>query len=428
MNHKEDILQWILELEAYAKAQELSMRILDSIEDCKQNLYKEDLSWQEIMQQLDEVMESMELKAQQTDLATYGRNKNNVSVEKVQTKVQRMAEDCHRENLNSAAAIAEKKNLNVKECIRKMEEISHTEAHFDEMIDESRYVDFFQKVKNSYNRDMAKTVDEMINDIHNNYDHMVDHMKSMFQSIRGYMYGIGNETFYREYESRNDGIRGQMISEVHTTDFGGSVIMEFPEKTKETMQKNVKRNQLKKKIFAILPLILTILLIASITIALTVQIMKIGNAINENEVGKTVSKIISDIAEKKGIQINDISSLPSIVIAGGIFELIVTSTFFIIYIIIYIFFYLKMLKKWCNRRICEDCGTYLRTELAAFERENKLTQKADEAISQIVEDCEQQYLTILNNIFAGTKYEEKDTEEVSGFDDLQRKWNKLKYN
>lgn len=90
--------------------------------------------------------------------------------------------------------------------------------------------------------------------------------------------------------------------------------------------------------------------------------------------------------------------------------------------------YLRKLKRWCSRRICEDCGRYLRVEFAAFEKEDQLTQKAGEAIAQIAADCEQRYLVILNRIFAGTRYEEKGTQEGSGFDHLQEQWNHLKYN
>lgn len=430
MNHKDKMLDWIKELETYAKEQGLSMRILDSIEECKNHIVKEDLSWQELRQQLEEVMESVGLKTQQTDMAAYSQNKNNVSVEKVQTQVRRMAEDCHRENLDSASAIAEKKNLNVKECIRKMNEISHTEAYFDEMIDEKRYMDFFQRVKNSYEKDMSKVTEEMVDDISDNYNHMADHMRSMFQSIDGYIDGVGNEAFYREYESRNAGIRDQVISEVHTADFGGSAVTGFADKTKNVIHKITKKIRVKKTILSIVPIIIIILLFVLSIYSVIKTVSGIaGDIANICESFEIDNNVINNLQEIDQLYQSN-KDLPDELIdtIESMFKIVKNLKWGLLYFIVIYIFYLWMLKKWCKHCICKECSKYLHTELAMFEQKDEIRKKVDETITQIVSDCEQQYLVILNRIFAGTKYEEKDTEQVSGFDDLQRKWNQLKYN
>lgn len=191
MNQREEIIQWISELEEYAKNQGLSMRILDSIEECRQHLYREDIPWQELQQQIEGVMESVGLKVQQTDVAACKRNDSGVAVEKVQAQVRRMAEECHRENMDSVNAVEDRKNINIRESIRQMGEITHAEAHMEKLLEKNRYTDYFQQIKNSYDRNMSKMAGEMVGDINGNYDHMANHMKSMFHNIGGYMDGIG---------------------------------------------------------------------------------------------------------------------------------------------------------------------------------------------------------------------------------------------
>lgn len=424
MDHKEELLQWILELEEYAKNQRLSMRILDNIEDCKQHISREDLPWQALRLQIEEVVESVESKVQPADEAVQKQRENQVPVEKVQARVRQMAEDCHRENTASAAAIEQRKNITIKESIRRMNEISHTEAHLEEMLDSNRYVDYFQGIKHSYHRDMAKTAGEMIADISGNYDHMADHMKSMFQSMGGYTDGMGNEKFYRGYESRKDDMEKRLTGEAQTVDYGSSVIMEFADGTKESIQKTVRKAQSKKRLFIWLPILIVLVLALSVTI---IKYQKSASGVSVEQSGEKDERSVMDYVPKNTVQVYSLIGLMYFAIAliGSALSHIVA--FVLIFAVLYAF-YLNLLKKWCNSRICKRCGAYLRTELAAFEQEGKLAQTADQALSQIVPDCEQQYLAILDRLFVGTKYEEKGTDEVPGFETLQAKWNKLKYN
>lgn len=420
MNNKEEMLQWILSLEDYAKAKGLSMRIIDNIGDCREHIVREDLSWQELSLQIEEILESVRLKVQPADAVVQIQGGNRVPVEKVQEKVRGMAEDCHRDNRDSIAAIEVRKNLNVKESVRKMGEITHTEAHLEKMLDINQYTEFFRKIMDSYERDMAQTAGEMISGISGNYDHMADHMKSMFHSMGNHADGIGNEKFYHEYESAKTEVENQLVSDVRTVDLGGGLIMEFAGKTKEKIQSITKKALLTKKLLAFAPVmfVLVIFLGWSVISLLMARSAQTSAEQSPEESALTIAcKIfrswMSDQSEGDDLM------------KSALFLWIIAA---ILIIFVVYRLYLRKLKRWCSRRICEDCGRYLRAEFAAFEKEDQLTQKAGEAIAQIAADCEQRYLVILNRIFVGTRYEEKGTQEGSGFDHLQEKWNHLKYN
>lgn len=66
-------------------------------------------------------------------------------------------------------------------------------------------------------------------------------MRSMFQSIGGYRNGIGNETFYLEYEGQKDGINKSVQAEAETADIGGSDIISFGQKTGDVVKSVVKK-------------------------------------------------------------------------------------------------------------------------------------------------------------------------------------------
>ena len=421
MNNKEELLQWIQSLENYAKANRLSARILDSIGDCKKHIEREDLPWQELSMQIEEILESVRLKVQPADAAVQVQGGSRVPVEKVQEKVKGMAEDCRRDNRDSIAAIEVRKNLNVKESVRKMGDITHTEAHLEKMLDINQYTEFFRKIRDSYERDMAQTASEMIGGISGNYDHMADHMKSMFHSMGNHADGIGNEKFYHEYESAKTEVENQLVSDLRTVDLGGGLIMEFAGKTKEKIQRITKKALLKRKLLAFAPIMF-------------VLVIFLGRSVISLLMARSAQTSAEQSPEESAIAMIRESVLPLIFNQSGgddsMLKLVSFAWIIAVLLILFVVYrlYLRKLKRWCSRCICEECGRYLRAEFAAFEKEDQLTQKAGEAIEQIAADCEQRYLVILNRIFAGTRYEEKGTQEGSGFDHLQEQWNHLKYN
>lgn len=420
MNNKEELLQWIQSLENYAKANRLSARILDSIGECREHIVREDLPWQELSMQIEEILESVRLKVQPADAAVQIQGGNRVPVEKVQEKVKGMAEDCRRDNRDSIAAIEVRKNLNVKESVRKMGEITHTEAHLEKMLDINQYTEFFCKIRDSYERDMAQTASEMIGGISGNYDHMADHMKSMFHSMGNHADGIGNEKFYHEYESAKTEVENQLVSDLRTVDLGGGLIMEFAGKTKEKIQRITKKVLLKKKLLAFAPVMFVLVIFLGWSVISLLMARSAQTSAEQSPEESAITIACKIFRSRMSDQSGGDDLMKSALFLWIIAAILII---FVVYRL-----YLRKLKRWCSRRICEDCGRYLRVEFAAFEKEDQLTQKAGEAIAQIAADCEQRYLVILNRIFAGTRYEEKGTQEGSGFDHLQEQWNHLKYN
>lgn len=430
MNEKQlKTLEWLNELEQYAKEQKLSLRILDSIDDCKKQITTDDPNWNDVNAGVEDLLKSIERKTVPDTVQT-----DEVSIQAIKTRVTKMAEQCHIENESSISMMTERKNAVIKKLYGDMQEISYTKAHLSELTNEDLYLDFFQKIKREYEKNVFQMIQEMLGDISNNYNYMLEHMRSMFQSIGGYKNGVGNEKLYHEYTSRKDGIDKRIQSEVESSYAGGSDILLFGQKTKDVIKSIVKKLNRKRKILIWLPLFLLLLCFSLKAVTSQKQSQEvIENAEMEAEKNDGNSEVINFLVEKAkeappekvGRFLSDIISfLSALMISLGAFLL-----FIVLLIIVLYAAYIKTLKLWCNHQIRKQCGVYLKTELIQFEQNNTLMPKLDETMKNAVEEYEHQYLAILNSIFSGTNYNMDNTqnEKQDQFTVLKEEWNALRY-
>lgn len=442
MNGKQiKALEWMNELEQYAKKQKLSIRILDNIDDCKKQITAENPNWNEVNAGVEDLLKSIERKTV-PDIVQTDKNKNEVSIHAMKTRVTQMAEQCHTENEASVSMMTERKNVVIKKLYGDMQEISHTKAHLSELKNEDLYLEFFQKTKREYEKNVFQMIRETLGDISNNYNYMLEHMRSMFQNIGGYKNGLGNEKFYYEYTSRKDGIDKKIQNEVELSFTGGNDIISFGQKTNDVIKGIVKKLNRKRKMLIWLPLLFLLLCFSFKAITSQKQSREVIESVeaqaeksDENsEVRSALTDIGKSLAEKavEAIPPGAVGSfLTSLITFLGalIISLGALILFIVLLIIVLYAAYLKMLKLWCNHQIRKRCGEYLKTELIQFEQNNTLMLKLDEAMKTATEEYESQYLAVLNSIFSGTNYdfENSQNEEPDPFTALRNEWDALKY-
>lgn len=438
MNEKQlKALEWVNELEQYAKEQKLSIRILDSIDDYKKQITADNPNWNEVNAGMENLLKSIERKTV-PDIVQTDKNKDEVSIQAIKTRVSKMAEQCHIENESSLSMMTERKNAVIKKLYGDMQEISYTKAHLSELKNEDLYLNFFQENKREYEKNVFQMIQEMLDDISNNYNYMLEHMRNMFQSIGGYKIGLGNEKFYHEYASKKDGINKKIQSEVELSYTGGSDIISFGQKTKDVIKGIVKKSNRKRKILIWLPLLLLLLCFSFKAITSQEQSQEvIENAemeAEEDDDNSEVKTLLPDLGKRvvKEVPLEKVGSFLSSVItflAALMISLGALLLFIVLLIIVLYAVYIKMLKLWCDHQIQKQCGVYLKTELIQFEQNNMLMPKLDEAMKTAVEEYENQYLAILNSIFSGTNYDMNNAknEKQDQFTVLKEEWNALRY-
>lgn len=424
------IIAWIEELEQYAKAQKLPMRILDELEECKQLAASRRADWDMVNRTIEELLESIQgklapAKVQQENVI------EEVSVEEVKMQVRKMAQRCHTENFSSVEGMVERKNTVIRKMYGQLSEIGHVRAHLEELKNEDLYLLFFEKCRISFERDVLEMVGELLQSIRNNYGYMLDHMRSMFQSIGGYKKGMGNEKFYLEYEARRGGIDQRVLGEVQTADIGGNDLISFGQRTKDTVKGIVGKLVRKRKLLAWVPLIV---LLCLFTVTSVVRQEQSRQTLESAEQEETEDSLLKDIAAdlgKKTVEsvsegvLQSMASFLLVLLASlGILSIAVVLVIVVLYRC-----YLKILKRWCDHQICKRCGEYLQTELSQFQQNNNFFLKLDTVMRNAVEEYERQYMEVLNSLFMDTGYVDQPAqqERAARWDTLREEWEQLKY-
>lgn len=442
MNEKQKkALDCLNGIEQYAKEQKLSTRILDGIDECKKQIAADDTKWIEVNLAVEDILKSIEQKTAPVSIYK-DKDKNEISIQEIKAQVTKMAERCHTENETSVGMMAERKNAVLQKTYSEIQEIAYIKAHLKELKDENLYLEFYRKVKSIYENNVFQLIRGMLGDISNNYNYMLEHMKSMFQSIGGYVAGVSNKTFYYEYTERKEGLDKKIQSEIESLEVGSSEILSFGIRTKEAIKDIKKKINRKTKLLMMTPILIALSVLLVCFSVKTITLINENKAAIEKEEEKENSEAESDAeakaeSEETNAEIaNDVMEVLETVVTSRIETELVSDmeksaiTIKVIFGIVVLYvIYILMLKLWCNHQIRKQCGAYLKTELIQFEQNNTLMPKLDEAMKTAVEEYESQYLAILNSIFSGTNYNMDNTqnEKQDQFTALKEEWSALRY-
>lgn len=431
-------LKCLDELTEYAAEHKLPMRIMDELEDCRKQLAFGNVDWNALNLNMESLLNSMEQKTVTQSTQT-DNNNNEVSVEMVKERVEKMAKRCRADNATSIAGMSERKNVVVRKNCEQMMEISHTKAHLEELKNEDLYMQFFQNCKTKYERDSFEMFRELLQSIGENYNHMLNHLKSMFQSIGGYKNGIGSEKFYYEYEEQRTGIDQKVQGEIQTTDIGGGDIISFAQTTKEPVKNIVKKLVRKRKLLAWVPLLVVLCFLAigavgklAVNKDETKQVVADADTGDDDssltDAGKGIAIDVGKEFAKKELSKISMSKiinwLKTVLISLGAVLILIIMIIVLLYML-----YLKILKRWCDHQISKQCGEYLKTELLRFEQTNEFSAKLDIAMENAAEEYERQYMNVLSNLFQDSQYHSGNiaqTSQASEFGVLRTEWNRVR--
>lgn len=446
MNEKQKkALDCLNGIEQYAKEQKLSTRILDGIDECKKQIAADDTKWNEVNLAVEDILKSIEQKT--APVSVYkDKDKNGISIQEIKAQIAKMAERCHAENETSIGMMAERKKVVLQKTYSEIQEISYIKAHPKELKDENLYLEFYKKVKGKYEKNVFQLIKEMLGDISNNYNYMLEHMKSMFQSIGGYATGVGNQTFYHEYAEKKEGLDKKIQSEIESSEAGGSEIISFGIRTKDAIKDIKKKVNKKTKLLMMVPILIILsLLLVCISVGTIVLINENKAVIEEEEKENSevkdgaeikyeteesnsgIEKITHDVMKVLEVKSKIESEMMSDTLESS--RNIKAILGIVVLIIVFYAIYIMVLKLRCNHQICKKCGEFLQTETIQFEQNNTLMPKLDETMKTAVEEYESQYLAILNSIFSGTNYDMDNTqnEKQDQFTVLKEEWNALRY-
>lgn len=425
---KQEMLRWLDELGQYADENGLSSRIMDGIEACKADLKSGNVEMDKIQLEAEQLLDSIRKKAVPEpvrDKDAEGR----VTFEDVERQIKKMAQRCHDENESSIQDMSERNHLAVKKCEAQLKEILRTDAHLEELKHGAKYIQFYQKAAFGFQKEVSYLVSEVFEAMNQNYTRMLDHMRSMFRSLRG----SGNETIQEktlyEMDVKREEIGRKLQADVESWESGRKEIVSFAERTGPQISQIVNEAERKRKLYAMLPVLVVLVFLLGSIISWAVAAASDAEAAyaetqeadTGTQLGEQLLNQLPDIVETV-VDVGDIASsliknLVTVIIPAVIFGILIVALFYVIYI--------KLLRRWCDRSIAKKSAEYLQKEFAGFEQSNVLGLALEENIKTAMEEFEQRHLQLFNDTFAvwgSTQENQKKTR----LDELVRKWNSIR--
>lgn len=425
---KQEMLRWLDELGQYADENGLSSRIMDGIEACKADLKSGNVEMDKIQLEAEQLLDSIRKKAVPEpvrDKDAEGR----VTFEDVERQIKKMAQRCHDENESSIQDMSERNHLAVKKCEAQLKEILRTDAHLEELKHGAKYIQFYQKAAFGFQKEVSYLVSEVFEAMNQNYTRMLDHMRSMFRSLRG----SGNETIQEktlyEMDVKREEIGRKLQADMESWEPGRKEIVSFAERTGPQISQIVNEAERKRKLYAMLPVLVVLVFLLGSIISWAVAAASDAEAAyaetqeadTGTQLGEQLLNQLPDIVETV-VDVGDIASsliknLVTVIIPAVIFGILIVALFYVIYI--------KLLRRWCDRSIAKKSAEYLQKEFAGFEQSNVLGLALEENIKTAMEEFEQRHLQLFNDTFAvwgSTQENQKKTR----LDELVRKWNSIR--
>lgn len=401
---------------------------MDGIEACKADLKSGNVEMDKIQLEAEQLLDSIRKKAVPEpvrDKDAEGR----VTFEDVERQIKKMAQRCHDENESSIQDMSERNHLAVKKCEAQLKEILRTDAHLEELKHGAKYIQFYQKAAFGFQKEVSYLVSEVFEAMNQNYTRMLDHMRSMFRSLRG----SGNETIQEktlyEMDVKREEIGRKLQADMESWEPGRKEIVSFAERTGPQISQIVNEAERKRKLYAMLPVLVVLVFLLGSIISWAVAAASDAEAAyaetqeadTGTQLGEQLLNQLPDIVETV-VDVGDIASsliknLVTVIIPAVIFGILIVALFYVIYI--------KLLRRWCDRSIAKKSAEYLQKEFAGFEQSNVLGLALEENIKTAMEEFEQRHLQLFNDTFAvwgSTQENQKKTR----LDELVRKWNSIR--
>lgn len=408
---KQELVQWLDKLEEYARDTELSTRITDCIQECRNNVYNKNTNEEKLRTKIEELLNSIERKSNSEPVKADAAEKT-VASEDIEKQLKRMAQNCQRENESVVEGVEERKALILQKCSNQMKEIAWTDANAELIKNETSYVQFYEKIAVGYEKDISLLIAEMLEDIKENYTYMLDHIKSMFHSIGVFQSKLVEEKVFVKLDEQRYAVGKSIQAEIEMEGAGKKQILSFAQKTGVKIKKIVKKEQRKKKGMILFPWLLMLLAIAGNVV---VQIAKGSQETVEKTLLEKLKELndILELLQKSSLLLNSLVAF--IFVALAVLLLIA-----VIYAL-----YVKVVKRCCERSMCRKSAEYLKKELIQFEQSGCLQLSLDAVVKDAAERFEQKYLLLLNGAFVSPK-QEKERAEKERLSKLVEEWKNIR--
>lgn len=421
MRQRKEIVTWLYGLEDYARRQEMSMRILDRISECRdeiQSAKKENKIT--IINEVEEILNSIRTKVESKESQLAGGDIV-ISRKDVENRMKQMYHQCQEDNQTVLHNLSESKNSIAEKYSRQMQD---AEATLSMLKNEVEYIHFYESIADNYKKESLYMVQGLLEEMDKNFGYMLEHMKKMFHSISSLCGEQNIEKIFYELDTKKKNISSKIKNKVVNSNLGCDGIINFARTTVKEIKKIVgRRKKIRRVIVAVLAVV--ILLTMGIGYYMESKHEIISPTTQTEEVStETVSTIMDNVSQS--IETFEMTSgflekFPQFGFLAGS-GVIIMLAIFLIMIVVFIFA-MKRMKRSDDAYVSQKCAEYLKYQFIEFEKEKILIRGLEDWIQSVAEEYEQQQLKLLNEVVSEYGIVSQNTDS---FEMLVEEWKRLK--
>jgi len=413
---QEEVLQWLCRIEEAAVQNNIKLRLLDAIRDCKKKLESEltEQEWKGKIPELDEL--SRQIKKQLTP----GTEEEGLT-DDIAKKISEILEQCKRSNELLQKEYCDGSLTYIQEAERSMMELSNVNANYDEVTNEDRLLGAFQNIGKKYKQQIDGHAEKYVNAAGSNYQNAFDRLKNLFAGT-GYVDGAERK-FYQAYYENQDTLINDAKEYALSTDKGESTITECAQELQAPLRQLIDRGKKKAALRKWIPVIV---------IAAVIVLGVAGNAVKKNMEASRVQEQMAEQAEDSGGLLKELTgsvadqvvdkaastiveSIPELMMTVGIPILLLLGILY--------WFWCRSTDKRCRKQIINEAGYLLEDALNTWVQQKKLMPAVEKSFEMTGSYMIRQYGDTLSQLKQGG---EKMTSEKTDIACLLAEWDNIK--
>ena len=425
---QEETFEWISRLEELAVQNNVKLRLLDAIRDCKRAMEPElsEVQWRQKCMEIDELLEQMEKQLIPQPL------KSDLETD-VALRVSEILARCRRTNELLLSEYSNGAGTYVQEAEGSMLELSNVKANYDEVTNLERLLGAFRNIGQKLKMQLDEQSEKCVKSIDRNYMDAFDRMRGLFSGT-GFDQ-TAKQKFYKTFYENMDIYAKEAQEYARSIDKGESKISELAEKIRSPLEKLLSRLGRKAHLLKWLPAILLALVLGAYLLSNYIITAKTQMQETEQTVdGKPIESPEGVLDSIASFDVNKV--LPgdrnkeeplkwAEIAVKLVFFFMIRLPIILLAILLY-YLYCKGVNKRHRVWVCNQAGTLLATSIEEFRRENTLDFAAKESYQQIYGHMRNQYEGLLSELLPDLIQEDNGDKKEEMFKMLCAEWKNIK--
>lgn len=414
MKNKEEILQFVSELEQYTVECGIKKRVTDAIADVRQSM-QEGIS-QDNLSELDRLVSYIAKQENEKPEET------SISREEVQQKIKSYLEQCRNSNRLTAQEDRSGCQIFIQDARRDMQDYTNVDANFNDVMNEGRFCDAFYRIGQKYARQINQRMNQYAESADSNYHNMMEHTRNILQASG--LNVVTQKEFYQKWDNHHEVVKKGCEEKISRINGGEEEIAGFGQKHVGEVTGIIKKQDRRRRTHKLMPLYILLICIVLFLGGklLWGQLTKEPQEQTEEETKVDTQEMVRQEVVKFVKEKKEDSDEKS---GGGISTVGVVLPCIILVLIVW-YLYMRGVDKKYRTWVCSSVGGYLSAELENFWKEDLLNPRLDDKFQSLDEYMDKEYEKLIENVCGGVAERSKEDDRLDRLRELCSRWEIIK--